>query len=131
MDKCEFCRGGDKRLVPASAMAHSMKVRASVNCGRLQIRAKEPDEHWPKTWPGTMWHLEINNCPMCGRRLKENAKMTNLERIQGMSLEEMHNFFIELNTRRITKGLPLDLPERKGLSYNDEIKLWLESEVEQ
>ena len=55
--------------------------------------------------------------------------MTNYEMIKQMSVEEMHEFLIKLNTRRTCFGSVLSLPERQGLSYNDEIKAWLNSEA--
>lgn len=58
-------------------------------------------------------------------------KPTNYERIKNMSIEEMHAFLIELETNRMMFGMAFrNLPETEGLSYNDEIKVWLESEVE-
>lgn len=55
-------------------------------------------------------------------------KRTNYERIKSMSLDEMHKFLIKLNSRRACTGLFMELPDRAHLSYNDEIKIWLESE---
>ncbi|MCL2210802.1 MAG: hypothetical protein FWB95_02650 [Treponema sp.] len=54
--------------------------------------------------------------------------MSNYERIKQMSIEEMHEFLIELNYRRTIGKMPIPLPEREGLSYNDEILLWLKQE---
>ena len=56
--------------------------------------------------------------------------MTNYEMIKQMSIEEMHEFLIKLEARRICFGSMLSLPERQGLSYNDAIKIWLNSEAE-
>ena len=53
--------------------------------------------------------------------------MTNYEMIIQMSIEEMHEFLIKLSTRRLIGKLPLDLPETPGLSYNDEILVWLKT----
>ena len=57
--------------------------------------------------------------------------MTNYERIKEMSLEEMHEFLATLFQRKATHGEILDLPCVHGLSYNDTIKVWLESEAEE
>ena len=56
--------------------------------------------------------------------------MTNYEKIKQMSIEEMHKFLIELNYRRTIGKMPIPLPERQGLSYNDEILLWLKESVQ-
>lgn len=56
--------------------------------------------------------------------------MTNYERIKEMSLEEMHEFLVTLFQRKATHGDILNLPCVHGLSYNDTIKVWLESEAE-
>ena len=56
--------------------------------------------------------------------------MTNYEKIKNMTVEEMHKFLVKLNTSRMCYGEAFrNLPQTKGLSYNDEIKVWLESEV--
>ena len=52
--------------------------------------------------------------------------MTNYEAIKQMSIEEMHEFFI--NIRKGVYGASLDLPEVSGKSYNDMILVWLQTE---
>ena len=54
--------------------------------------------------------------------------MTNYERVKQMTIEEMHEFLCEVSYRKMAKGLPLDLPDRADLSYNDEILIWLNGE---
>lgn len=54
--------------------------------------------------------------------------MTNFEMLRQMSIEEMHDFLIQLNSKRMCYGSILSLPETNGLSYNDEIKIWLNKE---
>ena len=63
-------------------------------------------------------------------KVYKNCKVTNYQRIRNMNVEEMHEFLIEFNTNRATRGLIMSLPETTGLSYNDGIKVWLESEVQ-
>ena len=50
--------------------------------------------------------------------------MTNYEKIKQMSIEEMHEFFI--NIRQGVYDASLDLPEVSGKSYNDMIFVWLQ-----
>ena len=52
--------------------------------------------------------------------------MTNYEAIKQMSIEEMHEFFI--NIRKGVYGASLDLPEVSGKSYNDMILVWLKTD---
>lgn len=54
--------------------------------------------------------------------------MTNFENIKAMNLDEMHEFLISLRDRLSVHGEILNLPCVHGLSYNDTIKVWLESE---
>ncbi len=56
-------------------------------------------------------------------------KMTNYEKIKAMSIDEMHEFLKELCMNKIINGEILNLPAVQGLSYNDMIKFWLESEA--
>lgn len=54
---------------------------------------------------------------------------SNLQCIRKMDIDEMHEFLIALGTRRMMHGEILSLPEASGLSYNDMIRKWLESEA--
>jgi len=59
--------------------------------------------------------------------------MTNYEKIQNMSLDEMHQFFIDMGSKHIAFSKVFILPseiDTSGMSYNYEIKVGLESEVE-
>jgi hypothetical protein len=59
--------------------------------------------------------------------------MTNYERIKNMTLDEMHEFFIEMGSKHIVFSRVFELPkgtDTSGLSYNDEIKVWLNSEYD-
>lgn len=64
---------------------------------------------------------------------KGRVFMTNYEKIKNMSIDEMHEFFIEMGSKHIVFSRVFVLPKEidtSGLSYNDEIKVWLNSEVE-
>lgn len=60
---------------------------------------------------------------------QEQKVPTNYDCIGKMSVDEMHKFLITLFARYSMHGEILCLPEASGLSYNDMIRKWLESEA--
>ena len=60
---------------------------------------------------------------------QEQKVPTNYDCIGKMSVDEMHKFLITLFARYSMHGEILGLPEASGLSYNDMIRKWLESEA--
>ncbi|MBQ8331167.1 MAG: hypothetical protein IJX94_01540 [Clostridia bacterium] len=67
--------------------------------------------------------------PYTGQEKK--PAVTNYEKIASFSLDEMHEFLVSIYARLSTRGEILNLPCVHGLSYNETIKVWLESEATQ
>lgn len=73
---------------------------------------------------------DCNECRMCGNG-KGGKKMTNFERIKGMSVEELAEFLLEKNLKNTTEDTckSADCMFRHK-SCKDCFKEWLESECD-